>query len=51
MFVCATRTRCCATIDCARKETDPEMKKTAVRYLSEMRSKEAMDYLMEILAG
>jgi HEAT repeat protein len=36
-------------IDCARKETDPEMKKTAVRYLSEMRSKEAMDYLMEIL--
>ncbi len=36
-------------IDCARKETDPELKKTAVRYLSEMRSKEAMDYLMEIL--
>jgi HEAT repeat protein len=36
-------------VDCARKETDPELKKAAVRYLSEMRSKEATDFLMEIL--
>ena len=38
-----------AIIDCARKETDPELKKAAVRRLSEMRSKEATDFLMEIL--
>lgn len=36
-------------IECARKESDPELKKEAIRLLSEMRSKEAMDYLMEIL--
>ena len=36
-------------IECARKESDPEMKKNAVRILSEMRSKEATDFLMEIL--
>jgi tetratricopeptide (TPR) repeat protein len=36
-------------IECARKESDPELKRDAVRMLSEMRSKEAMDYLMEIL--
>jgi HEAT repeat protein len=36
-------------IDCARKETDPELKKAAVQRLSEMRSKEATDFLMEIL--
>lgn len=36
-------------IECARKESDPELKKTAVRMLSEMRSKEATDFLMEIL--
>jgi len=36
-------------IECARKESDPELKKEAVRMLSEMRSKEAMDFLMEIL--
>jgi TolA-binding protein len=36
-------------IECARKESDPELKKVAVRRLSEMRSKEAMDYLMELL--
>jgi TolA-binding protein len=36
-------------IECARKESDPELKKVAVRRLSEMRSKEAMDFLMEIL--
>ena len=33
----------------ARKEADPEMKKTIVRQLSLMHSKEATDYLMEIL--
>jgi tetratricopeptide (TPR) repeat protein len=36
-------------IECARKESDPELKKVAVRRLSEMRSKEATDFLMEIL--
>jgi HEAT repeat protein len=36
-------------IECARKESDPELKKEAVRMLSEMRSKEATDFLMEIL--
>ena len=36
-------------IDCARKESDPELKKTAIRMLSEMRSKDATDFLMEIL--
>lgn len=33
----------------ARKETDPELKMYAVRLLSNMNSKEATDYLMEIL--
>ncbi len=36
-------------IDCARKESDPELKRVAVRRLGEMRSKEATDFLMEIL--
>lgn len=36
-------------IECARQESDPELKKAAVRRLSEMHSKEATDYLMEIL--
>jgi HEAT repeat protein len=36
-------------IECARKESDPELKKTAIRMLSEMRSPAATDYLMEIL--
>jgi tetratricopeptide (TPR) repeat protein len=36
-------------IECARKESDSELKKDAVRMLSEMRSKEATDFLMEIL--
>jgi TolA-binding protein len=36
-------------IECARQESDPELKKIAVRRLSEMRSKEATDFLMEIL--
>jgi HEAT repeat protein len=38
-----------ALIAVARKETDPELKKYAVRQLSNMDSKEATDYLMEIL--
>jgi hypothetical protein len=38
-----------ALVDLARSEKDPEMKKTIVRYLSNMRGKEATDYLMEIL--
>lgn len=33
----------------ARKETDPEMRKALVSRLSQMRSKVALDYLMEIL--
>jgi len=36
-------------IECARKESDPELKRAAVRRLSEMRSKEALDYLAELL--
>jgi len=36
-------------IECARKESDPDLKKQAVRMLSEMHSKEATDFLMEIL--
>ena len=36
-------------IDCARKETDLQLKQQAVRMLSEMHSKEATDFLMEIL--
>jgi HEAT repeat protein len=36
-------------IECARKESDPELKKVAIRRLSEMRSKDATDFLMEIL--
>jgi HEAT repeat protein len=38
-----------ALIAVARKETDPELRKYAVRQLSNMDSKEATDYLMEIL--
>jgi HEAT repeat protein len=38
-----------ALIAVARKETDAELKKCAVRQLSNMDSKEATDYLMEIL--
>jgi hypothetical protein len=33
----------------ARKETDPNMRKELVSRLSQMRSKVALDYLMEIL--
>ena len=36
-------------IECARKETDPELKRTAVRRLGEMRSKEALDFIAELL--
>ena len=39
-----------ALVEIARKETNPELKKTAVRYLSHMgNSKEATDYMMELL--
>ncbi len=36
-------------IEIARKETDPELKKACVNYLSLIHSKEAMDFLMELL--
>ena len=36
-------------VELARKETDPEMKKDIVRQLSLMQSKEATDYMLEIL--
>lgn len=36
-------------IDIARKETDPELKKEIVRRLSNIRSKEATDYMLELL--
>jgi HEAT repeat protein len=36
-------------IDCARKETDPDLKRAAVRRLSEMKSKEALDFMAELL--
>ncbi len=38
-----------ALIAAARKETDPELRKYAVQQLSNMDSKEATDFLMEIL--
>jgi hypothetical protein len=38
-----------ALISVAKTETDPELKKYAVRQLSMMSSKEATDYLVEIL--
>jgi HEAT repeat protein len=38
-----------ALIEIARKETDPELKKDAVQKLSLMHSKEATDFMMEIL--
>jgi HEAT repeat protein len=38
-----------ALIDLARKETDPQMKKEIVLKLSTMKSKEANDYMLEIL--
>jgi TolA-binding protein len=36
-------------VDVARKETDPQLKQEAVRELSMMHSKEATDYMMELL--
>lgn len=36
-------------VEIARKEANPELKRDAVRRLSEMKSKEAADYLAEIL--
>jgi hypothetical protein len=38
-----------ALVDLARKERDPEMKRQIVRQLSDIRSKETSDYLMELL--
>jgi tetratricopeptide (TPR) repeat protein len=38
-----------ALIDLARKESDPAMKRVIVERLSVMRSKEAADYMMELL--
>ena len=36
-------------IELARKESDPELKKLLIRQLSRLKSKEATDYLMELL--
>jgi HEAT repeat protein len=36
-------------VEVARKESDPEMKRQAVRMLSNMKSKEASDFLAELL--
>ena len=36
-------------VEIARKETNPELKRAAISALSSSRSKEAADYLMEIL--
>jgi hypothetical protein len=38
-----------ALISIAREETDRELKRTAVQYLSMMNSKESRDYMMELL--
>jgi len=38
-----------ALVELARKETDPELKKEIVRHLSTMKSKEATDYMLELL--
>ena len=37
-------------VDIARKETDPALKQDAVRELSNMRTKEAQDYMVELLS-
>jgi HEAT repeat protein len=37
-------------IELARKESDPELKRQAVRMLSSMHSKEATDFMMELLS-
>jgi phenylpyruvate tautomerase PptA (4-oxalocrotonate tautomerase family) len=38
-----------ALVDLARKESDPAMKRTIVERLTMMHSKEATDYMMELL--
>ena len=38
-----------ALVDIARKETDPNMKREVVQRLAMMKSKEATDYMMEVL--
>jgi hypothetical protein len=38
-----------ALVDLARKERDPEMKRQVVRLITTMKSKEANDYLLELL--
>jgi HEAT repeat protein len=37
-------------VDIARKETNPELKREAVQMLSSMKTKEATDYLMELVS-
>jgi hypothetical protein len=37
-------------VEIARKETNPELKREAVQMLSNMKSKEATDYLMELIS-
>jgi len=39
-----------ALVDIARKETNPELKREIVQRLSTMRSKEATDYMLELLS-
>jgi hypothetical protein len=36
-------------IEIARKETDPDLKRRTVQHLSHMRSKEATEYMLELL--
>jgi hypothetical protein len=36
-------------VEIARKESDPELKRDLVQMLSNMRSKEATDFLLELL--
>jgi len=36
-------------VDVARKETDPELKKTAIKRLANMHSKEATDFMVELI--
>ena len=36
-------------IECARKESDGELKRVAVQRLGQMKSKEALDYIAELL--
>ena len=37
-------------VEVVRKESDPELKKQAVQRMTTMKSKEATDYLMELLS-